>query len=140
MLLGELIQNYLNEHKMTYAEFAKKSNLTKGYISMLINNRNPNTGKPLCPKIQTYNDIASAMGMSIDELFEMIDDSPVSLSQEDVKNASKKLKEISEEVFMSPSKSGKWVMLTKWFGDMNMNEFDMWYNAIAANHNDEGKE
>lgn len=51
-----------------------------------------------------------------------------------------KLQKIKDEVFMAPAKSGKWVMLTKWFGDMNMNEFDMWYNAIAANHNDEGKE
>ena len=41
-----------------------------------------------------------------------------------------------DEPAMSPAKAGKWVMLTKWFGDMNMPEFDMWFNAISANHPD----
>lgn len=47
-----------------------------------------------------------------------------------------KLDAIKDGVFMSPAKAGKWVMLTKWFGNMNMPEFDMWFNAIAANHPD----
>lgn len=51
-----------------------------------------------------------------------------------------KLDTVPSEISMSPAKAGKWVMLTKWFGDMQMPEFDMWFNAISANHPDDQTE
>lgn len=68
MNLGELIQQYINEHRMSYREFASLSDLSAGYISMLVNNRNPKSGKPPIPTIRTYNGIAQAMNMSVDAL------------------------------------------------------------------------
>lgn len=39
-----------------------------------------------------------------------------------------------EQALSSGKKADKWIMLTKWFGNMEMPEFDMWFNAISANH------
>ena len=43
MTIGEFINNYLLDHQMSQRQFAKKCNFSNGYISMLINNVNPNT-------------------------------------------------------------------------------------------------
>lgn len=83
MKLAEFISNYLKTHAMSYRSFAARSGLTSGYISMLVNDRNPKTGKPPVPSVVTYNNLARAMGMSIDELFASIDNAPVSLSKVD---------------------------------------------------------
>ena len=83
MKLSEFVSNYLKTHSMSYRAFAARSGLTSGYISMLINECNPKTGKPIVPSIVTYNNLARAMGMSIDELFAAIDNAPVSLSKVD---------------------------------------------------------
>lgn len=79
MKLSEVLKTFLSDHKMSYREFASRSGVTPGYLSMLVNERNPKTGKPPVPAITTYNAIAEAMGLTLDELFRMIDDSPVSL-------------------------------------------------------------
>ena len=65
MNLGELIQQYISEHRMSYREFAALSDLSAGYISMLINNRNPKSCKPPIPTIRTYNGIAKAMNYAL---------------------------------------------------------------------------
>lgn len=78
MTIGEIIKKYCSEHGMSYQQFAQASKVSKGYISMLINGRNPRTGKPMKPTIETYNNIAEAMNMTVDQLFEIMDDAPVS--------------------------------------------------------------
>ena len=80
MTIGEAIKRYCNDHSISHTRFAEESGVTKGYISMLINGRNPRTGKPPKPSIKSYAGIASAMSMTLDELFSMIDDAPVDLS------------------------------------------------------------
>ena len=80
MTLGILISQYMTAHGLTYATFAALAKVTKGYISMLVNNKNPKTGKPPVPQLKTYNNIAQAMGMTVEELFKTIDDAPVDLS------------------------------------------------------------
>ena len=97
MTIGELINQYCASHGITKQQFAQNCNVSKGYISMLINGKNPKTGKPIKPTIETYNDIATAMGMTIHELFETIDDAPVTL------NTSKKIIEIQE--YQKPSET-----------------------------------
>ena len=79
MRIGEIIEKYCTEHRMSKRQFAIKSHVSSGYISMLINGINPKTGKPMRPTVETYNNIAYAMGMSLDELFNLMDDAPVVL-------------------------------------------------------------
>ena len=68
MTVGEVISKYCDTHGISFRQFAEKSGLTSGYVSMLVNNRNPKTGKPPVPKIKTYQQIVDAMGITINEL------------------------------------------------------------------------
>lgn len=68
MTVGEVISKYCDTHGISFRQFAEKSGLTSGYVSMLVNNRNPKTGKPPVPKIKTYQQIADAMAITINEL------------------------------------------------------------------------
>lgn len=68
MTVGEVISKYCDTQGISFRQFAEKSGLTSGYVSMLVNNRNPKTGKPPVPKIKTYQQIADAMGITINEL------------------------------------------------------------------------
>lgn len=70
MNIGEIISKYCDDHGMSFRQFADKSGLTSGYISMLVNNKNPKTGKPPVPKIKTYQQIANAMGITLHDLLE----------------------------------------------------------------------
>lgn len=93
MTIGDVIKKYCDEHKMSYRKFAIQSNVTSGYLSMLINNRNPKTDKPIRPTIETYNSFAKTMGITLDELFEMIDDAPVAFhSKVNLNNVSREIK------------------------------------------------
>ena len=73
MTIGELLYNYRKQHNMTMQEFADKSGLSKGYISMLEKGRHPQSNRSLIPSVETVDKIASAMGISIDELLQMVD-------------------------------------------------------------------
>ena len=80
MRIGEFIYNYLIEHQMSQRQFAKKCNFSNGYISMLINNVNPKTGKPLVPSLTALLSISKAMGISLDALIDAVDDLDVDIS------------------------------------------------------------
>lgn len=82
MTLGDVIKTYRMEHSLSMDEFAKRSGLSKGYISMLEKNRNPKTGKPIIPSILTYQSVAKAMSTSVDVLMKTVDkEQLVSLEQ-----------------------------------------------------------
>ena len=68
MTIGELVQQYCLSHGITNQQFAELSHVSKAYVSMLVNNRNPKTGKPPIPTVATYQKIADAMGMSMHDL------------------------------------------------------------------------
>lgn len=72
MTLGDVIKTYRMEHSLSMDEFAKRSGLSKGYISMLEKNRNPKTGKPIIPSILTYQSVAKAMSTSVDILMKTV--------------------------------------------------------------------
>ena len=74
MTIGELIEKYCFQHGITNQRFAERCGVSKGYISQLINGKNPKTGKPITPTIETYIKMADAMNISIDELFRQVDD------------------------------------------------------------------
>lgn len=84
MLLGELILEYREKHKMSQRQFAKKcGGISNGYVSMLENNLNPATNKGITPKIDKLHCIANGMDMTLQELMTAVDDMNVDLSYDD---------------------------------------------------------
>lgn len=77
MTLGDVIKKYRREHNMSQRQFAEKCKLSNGYIAMVERGKNPTTGKPIVPSIDKCFAIASAMGMSLTELFTAIDDTKI---------------------------------------------------------------
>lgn len=83
MLLGEIIANYRAENNLSQRKFAERcKGISNGYISMIENNCNPKTGKPIVPSLDKLKIIAEAMGMTLESLLDLADDMPVALSRE----------------------------------------------------------
>ena len=74
MHLGEIIKKYRTEHGMSQADFAKISGISKGYISMLENNKNPATGEPLAPTYTIFEKVATVLACSTDYLLRSMDE------------------------------------------------------------------
>ena len=79
------LSNVLKEHRkrlqISQRELARRCGLSNSYISFIENEYNPRTGKPIVPTLEQYQKIASAMDMSVHQLFEQLDeDSPVHLN------------------------------------------------------------
>lgn len=72
LTLGEIIKKYRKEHGMSMDVFAKRSKLSKGYISMLEKNLNPSTGKAIIPTTKTVEQAAIGMGISPELLYSRI--------------------------------------------------------------------
>lgn len=119
MKFGELIKKYIDDHGLTYKEFADRTGISKGYVSMLIADRNPKTGKPPIPTIKTYNNVAIEMGMTLDELFRTIEDAPVSPA--DLDEAGKHLQAIGKEL-AALSGSKEVIILTHGFSEMQKHQ------------------
>lgn len=79
MTLGEVIKQYRIENRISMDDFAKVSGLSKGYISMLEKNKNPKTGNPITPSIDTYKNVAKGMHISIEELMNITTNADVAL-------------------------------------------------------------
>lgn len=80
MTLGEYIKTYRKSNGMTMDDFAKKSGLSKGYISMLEKNRHPQNGKPITPTLETCKKAADAMGLTVNDLLGRLDpDTPIDM-------------------------------------------------------------
>jgi len=73
MTLGECINNYLNEHKMSMRRFASTVGVSHAYISNIVNEKTSRGDNPT-PSITVYKKIASAMGMDVNTLIAMVDD------------------------------------------------------------------
>lgn len=73
MTLGDIVKNYRDNHDLSMDAFANKSGLSKGYISMLEKNRNPKTGKPITPSLETIRTVAKAINIEIDALLKILD-------------------------------------------------------------------
>lgn len=80
MLLGEFIRQYRSEHRLSQSEYANISGISKGYISMLEQNKHPKTGKPIAPSYTIFQKVASSMGISVNHLMAMLDaDQPIDI-------------------------------------------------------------
>ena len=83
MTLSEAIIKYRKDHDLSQRQFALKAGLSTGYISMLESNINPKTKQPLTPTMPVLKKIANAMDISVDALFAIVDDMPISLERTD---------------------------------------------------------
>ena len=80
MKLSELIINYRKRMNISQREFSRKCDLSNTYISFLENENNPKTGKPIIPTLEQYKKLAGGMGITVQELFELLDrDAPVDI-------------------------------------------------------------
>lgn len=86
MKLRDLIKNYRDTHDLSQRQFANQCNLSNGYISILEKGVNPRTGKPVTPTIPQLKKLADGMAMTLNELFDLVDDMPVSLDLAGIKN------------------------------------------------------
>lgn len=77
MHLGEIIKEFRAANKLSMAKFAEMANVSKAYISVLERNKRPDTEKTVIPSIPVIKNVAEAMGMSFDDLFNMLEDNQV---------------------------------------------------------------
>ncbi len=80
MRVGEIINKYLQENGMSQRQFAKKCGLSNGYISMLVKNTNTHSDKPIVPSLTSLLALSKALGMTLEQLFEMADDIQIDIS------------------------------------------------------------
>ena len=72
MTLGDVIAKYRAENGLSMDQFAERSNISKAYISMLERNKTQRGSVPV-PSIETYQNVARAIGRDTDELIRLID-------------------------------------------------------------------
>lgn len=85
MKLSELIKKYCDDHNMSYRKFADRCGVSNGYITMLINERNPKTGQPIKPQLTSLSKIAAGMGISTNDLLNAVDEIAIDISQSPTK-------------------------------------------------------
>ena len=77
MTLSELIIEYRNEHGISQRQMASQCKLSTGYISLIEKETNPQTGKPMVPSLAVLNKLAKGMGITLDKLLSVCDDTPI---------------------------------------------------------------
>lgn len=84
MKLSDLIIEHRKKMDISQREFSRRCELSNTYISFIENGVNPKTGRPIVPTLEQYGKIANGMNISVQRLFELLDeDAPVSLSVPD---------------------------------------------------------
>ena len=74
MLLGDIIKQYREKHKLSLQDFADLVHTSRSYIHMLEKNYNPATGKPISPSVETLKSISNAMNTDIEDILRQLDD------------------------------------------------------------------
>lgn len=103
MYLGELIREYRKKHQISMQTFADRAGLSKAYISQLESNRNPKTGDSIVPSVETFVKVASAMNISVDELYGLVDE-----NQPLVINAEADTRKGLDVLFMTEEEEAEW--------------------------------
>lgn len=81
MKLSAIIADYRDRMQISQREFARRCDLSNSYISFLEKETNPKTGRPMVPTLIQYKKIATGMNMTVQQLFEMLDDdAPVDMN------------------------------------------------------------
>lgn len=73
MKLSEIVKKYRQENQISMDDFAKRCNLSKGYISMLERDVNPRSKKSISPSLSTINSLSKGMNIDIDTLLKMME-------------------------------------------------------------------
>lgn len=79
MEIGKLIKDYREKNKISQRQFAITCGVSNGYISMLEEGKNPKTKEPIVPSMATMKKIATAMGLTLNELMDAVDDMNISM-------------------------------------------------------------
>lgn len=88
MRLSELIKLYRSSQHLSQDDLAALAGISKPYISMLENEKNTKTGKPIVPSILTLQKLSKAMGLDFDDFIKKIDDDvTISISEKDFPKA-----------------------------------------------------
>lgn len=77
MHIGKFIKKYRDDNKISMAEFAKISGISKAYVSVLEKNKDPRNGKEIIPSIPVIKKVSNAINISFDELLDSLDESQV---------------------------------------------------------------
>lgn len=77
MHLGMLIKKFRDTHDLSMADFAKLSNISKAYVSVLEKNKDPRNGNPIVPSLTTIEKVANGMGMTFDDVFNQLGDDEI---------------------------------------------------------------
>lgn len=105
MEIKDLIKKYRDDNDISQREFARRCGLSNSLISILEMGKNPQTGRKMSPDLETYRKIATVMGMTTHELFEIIGDSeyvslkPVPVYHEELASD---LDEVAEKLRIPP--------------------------------------
>ena len=70
MTLGEIIKQYVDNNSMVF--FVHRSGLSRAYAYMLINDKN-SKGDHISPSIETIQKVANGVGLTLDEIFTLLD-------------------------------------------------------------------
>jgi transcriptional regulator with XRE-family HTH domain len=73
MKLREFLLKYREENQLSIREFAKKCGLSHNTIHLLEKGTNPRSGNEIVPDTVTYKKLADGMGMTMEELFQALD-------------------------------------------------------------------
>lgn len=73
MTLGEKIRDYRRENKLSMEEFGQRIGTTRAYVNQL-EKGNDGRGKRPRPTIERMTKIANAMGLSLTELIDSVED------------------------------------------------------------------
>ena len=83
MILGDLIKEYRSSTGTSMDQFAKKSGISKAYVSILERNYNPVNGKAVVPSLETIKAVSNAIGMDFNDVIAMLDSNqPVAIRDE----------------------------------------------------------
>lgn len=85
MRLGDVIREYRTKNDLSMGDFAKKSGISKPYVSMLEANKNSRDGKSIVPSITTLQKVSRAVNVSLNDLLHMLDeDQTINLSADNL--------------------------------------------------------
>lgn len=82
MKLSEIVKKYREEHGLSLRAFAERVGVSHNAIANIENERNSH-GNPFVPTMETLVGIASAMGISLNDLLHMIGDEDVFITETD---------------------------------------------------------
>ena len=74
MKLSEVVKSYRERMGLSQRKFSEKCNLSNTYIYYIEIEKNPKTGKPIVPTIEQYKKLANAMDMTLNQLWDLLDD------------------------------------------------------------------